>query len=264
MSLKSGQAGKIIICALFATLMYCSLFFGCSLFLSVKAEPSAQLLLVSQGNIIYNSLNTSQNSNAGTNWASIPSKWSGDTNQIGDRPADIIYPSDSYNGYLSIKLQQTEDWRAEVNGPWIRIYPGDRVVMRCWIKTTSGKAYLNSGSRIGWDYYTEDGRINGPSSEAEAEAGTAWNLDDSYADENQANFVSWGQTDWVLSEWDVIVPAYVTGDGWLKREGDTPLGVSVEPDGIMPWMQIMGENVKINAGYFANFELYIYRNGAWL
>jgi hypothetical protein len=232
MSLKSGQAGKIIICALFATL-----FLGCSLFVSVMAEPSAQLLLVSQGNIIYNSLNTSKNSNAGTNWASIPSKWSGDTNQIGDRPADIIYPSDSYTGYLSIKLQQTEDWRAEVNGPWIRIYPGDRVVMRCWIKTTNGKAYLNSGARIGWDYYTNDGRINGP---------------------------SWGQTDWVLSEWDIIVPAYVTGDGWLKREGDTPLGVSVEPDAIIPWMQIMGEDVKINAGYFANFELYIYRNGAWL
>jgi hypothetical protein len=194
----------------------------------------------------------------------IPENWSDPykSNQIGDRPGEIIYPSDSYNGFSSIELREdnTDGWKAEVNGDWLRIYPGDRIIMRSMIKTTSGTAYTNSGARIALDYYSGTARINGPSSAGEAAAGTSWVDNNNFAAENEANFVKWGQTSWVLREWDFIVPDIVIADGLLGY----PQGQEVVPVGMAPWMQVMGTDVEDNAGYFANFELFIYRSGAWL
>jgi hypothetical protein len=197
-----------------------------------------------------------------TNQAVIPENWEGKSNQIGDRPGEIIYPSDSYNGFPSIELREdnTDGWKAEVNGDWTRIYPGDRIVMRSWIKTTSGTAHTNSGARIALDYYSGTARINGPSSAGEAAAGTSWVDNNNFAAENEANFVKWGQTSWVLREWDFIVPDIVIADGLLGY----PQGQQFVPVGMAPWMQVMGTDVEDNAGYFANFELFIYRSGAWL
>ena len=268
MSLTWSQAEKRVIYVLSTVaLIVCSLFFGCFSFPSAKAAASVQFSVVSNGNISYNSSLSSLTSDFRTNLASIPIDWTNTGHGIGEHD-NIVYPSDLHEGVASIRV--TEDLSGsnsanEVNCNWIEVYAGDLVVMSCWIKTTSNTmSFENSGARIAFDYFSETGRINGPGSADEAIEGIAWNLDDKYSDENQANFVPWGQTEWILREWVVSIPEYAIGDGWLARPGDTPLGMQDKIIGIVPWMQISGFGVDQNAGYFADFELYIYRNGAWL
>ena len=268
MFFSENQAEKRVVCVFFdLILMCCLLVFSCSVYSTAKATPSVQFSLVSHGNINYVFTSSSSISDSRTNLASIPFDWTDTGNGIGDHD-NIAYPSDLHDGVASIRVTNDpsgSNFANEVNCRWIKVYAGDLVVMRCWIKTTNNTAASdNSGARIAFDYFSETGRINGPSSAEEAQEGIAWNLDEKYYDENQANFVSWNQTKWILREWVVSIPEYATGDGWLARPGDTPINVQDKISGIIPWMQVYGDGVEQNAGYFADFELYIYRNGAWL
>ncbi len=263
-----SQAEKRVVYVFFNVTILFFLFFSvCSGFPAVKAAPSAQLSLVSHGNIIYNPSLSPPISDSRTNLASIPVDWTDTGHSIGNHD-NIVYPSDLHDGVASIRVTKDlsgDNSANEVNCKWIEVYAGDLVVMRSWIKTTNNTIhYDNSGARIAFDYFSETGRINGPGSAEEAQEGIAWNIDDKYSDENQANFVPWGQTEWILREWVVSIPEYAIGDGWLTRPGDTPFGMQDKISGIIPWMQVSGAGVDQNAGYFADFELYIYRNGAWL
>jgi hypothetical protein len=268
MSLALNQAENRVIYVLFVViLMCCLLFFSCSVFSTAKAAPSVQFSLGSHGNINYDFSSSSPISDSRTNLASIPVDWTDTGHGISDYD-NIVYPSDLHDGVASIRVTKDlsgSNLANEVNCRWIKVYAGDLVVMRCWIKTTNNTAaYDNSGARIAFDYFSETGRINGPGSAEEAQEGIAWNLDEKYSEENQANFVPWGQTEWIFREWNVSIPEYAIGDGWLARPGDTPIGMQDTISGIIPWMQVSGAGVEQNAGYFADFELYIYRNGTWL
>jgi len=232
-----------------------------SLFLSVKAEPSAEFPLISQGKIVYNL-------SAKTNLAVVPVDW-GDYQQFGDvcYADPKVYPqithvdySVLHDGHPSMRIEHhvegVDPNRArEIDVSWFAVKPGDHIVFKCWIKTgPQASGYANdlglrwgSGGRIGIDFYGEN-YIGGVSYNPKGASPTT---NSPSSTEQRANYVLWG-SDWEFRTIDLIVPPYFASDGYVFPEGEMKL-----VKGIIPWAQAWSNEPGTGIAWFADAELYI-------
>ncbi len=133
-----------------------------------------------------------------------------------------------YNGQESIRLDPSPigtNTARECDGLWLSAKPGQHIVFTVWIKTTGssyGDKNAQSGARIGFDYYGNDGRICG------VQYSGAYTT--SYTNAQlAAQYVPWGTGTWVERTIDTIVPSTVYSDSD---------GSAHTPSGIIPTMQV--------------------------
>jgi len=197
----------------------------------------------------------------GTNLAPITDgKWHLDKGWAAAPAANVyLEPSDSSDRYAGLPTWRVVPLSSTANNAVdhdsIPIEPGDRVVMKCWIKTGGSTPETYAGARLGIDTYAGSStlrRINGCNSVEQAAAGTNPHVG---IDEN---YVHWG-SDWTQKVWDFTVPATYTGDGWLPS--GYPTGTKVVPTRILPWLQVYktGYPDGAHTAWFSGFELYVYK-----
>ena len=187
----------------------------------------------------------------------------------------------THNGNPSIKIGPdfTRSTR-EVDGAWIKVNPGDHVVMSVWVKTDACPSSTDpqGGACFGWDFETtassaapgslaivdisSDGTQAGHPNSAERGwgVGTYGYSINGASGLSQVNGnivrVHWG-TDWTLLVWDFIVPStyytYVTtGASFPNAMPSNP----VQIDTMVPWFE--GRNLYDNAyAYFSEPQLFI-------
>jgi hypothetical protein len=227
-------------------LLLFSLFFSCSLFSITRAEQPNQSLLSFRGNIKYD-----ENDLVTTNLAPIPDGWDL-TYKSGPQIIAIDYDV-AHDGSYSIRMdphtQADFNTARECNTGWFAVKPGDHIIFRCWMKTSSAANPANNdnpnygGARIGIDLYGKDCIIySHPTAGAEC----------------YASFVPFG-SDWTLKTWDFVVPdTYFDANmNW----GDPDYGVpgSIPPQqviGAIAWMGVLPVN-EAGIGWFSDAELYI-------
>ena len=253
------------------------------------ASVSGNTLVVSYGTVLHASAPTAppQTLIYGTNLAPIPmgtiplserntgvSAW-GDydlhpTYIVNDNPTDLQVCSLNYNvvhttGSPSIQFGDGTTPRAaydktgkllyalnDMNNYWLVARPNDRILMRAWIKT--GSSAIGDGATIGLDLYGPTQRL--------------WEVCPKESGNDQENFnkpkdweyeyVPYG-SDWTLIELDFIVPStkFTVND----------YGQTINPeyvDGFIPFLGPSWNKCETAKVWFADIELYIYRNGAWL
>jgi hypothetical protein len=186
-----------------------------------------------------------------------------------------------HNGNPSIKVgPDYVRWTREVDGAWIRIHPGDHIVMSVWVKTDSCPSSTDpqGGACFGWDFETttssaapgslsivdisSDGTQAGHPTGAERGwgVGTYGYSINGAAGLSEVNGnivrVPWG-TDWTLIQWDFIVPStYYT---YVTTGASFPNAMACNPvqiDTMVAWFE--GRNLYDNSyAYFSEPKLYI-------
>jgi hypothetical protein len=186
-----------------------------------------------------------------------------------------------HNGNPSIKVgPDYVRWTREVDGAWIRIRPGDHIVMSVWVKTDSCPSSTDpqGGACFGWDFETTassaafgslaivDISSNGTQAGHPTGLERGWGVGtygysfNGAAGLSQVNGnvvrVPWG-TDWTLIQWDFIVPStyynYVTTDASFPNAMPS---LPVQIDTMVPWFE--GRNLYDTAyAYFSEPELFI-------
>jgi len=248
---KEDQPRNKIVWVLFGILLFCSLFFECSLFPGAKAELPGQFTLASQGKIIYSLLHSSQN------LAVVPECW-GDYNGVevffnaGTQITHVeTNPAHFHNGNISLRIDPHREGidlnhARELDTKWTPVKPGDHIVFRCWMKTSSASNPANNGkptyggARIGIDFYGHTDVLGGgrPSEE-----------------ERTYSYVPFG-SDWTLKTWDFVVPDtwFETNNNWNSPDYGKPI-VPQQIMGYIAWMQVTP--VAEGVAWFADAELYI-------
>ena len=197
------------------------------------------------------------------NLAPILGKWGG-YNLYGD----VYYGSTSspqiahadfsvtHNGNPSIRLgaRNTYNLWREINQQWIRVNPGDHVIMRCWIKTDPSTNNYRGGI-FGFDVYGDSNRIlevtpRNPQS-------SIWNIVNSVPTEGgSVIYVPYG-SGWTQLTIDVTIPSTTyTHDDY---------GKSISPQkisGLIPWVggnwfKSDGTTIETANIWFADVEFYI-------
>jgi hypothetical protein len=152
----------------------------------------------------------------------------------------------------------TDNTAREVNGPYLYIQPGDHIVFSCWIKTSAssyGDTNLNSGGRIGIDYYGTSGRIGATQS---PDGRPSWTPPGNWASNTYLNYVHWGTNTWTKITMDFVVPEQFYADPWCSSSYTQ--GQLVKPTAIIPWFQVWSSSYGASdngSAWFANAELYI-------
>jgi hypothetical protein len=147
----------------------------------------------------------------------------------------------TYNGQPTIRLDRhtSADMNnaRECNTNGIRIQPGDRIVFKCWMKTTKsgfGDTNLYSGARIGIDFYGSGrclGAVQSPT------------YPDTHLGVRQ-NYVNWGTSQWTERTIQFTVPKTIGG---------------ITPTAMILWMQVWSStygSTDPGQAWFANPQLY--------
>jgi len=192
--------------------------------------------------------------NATPNLALIPDDWS---LTYGDGPQIIHLDYNvTHNGNVSIRLDphtsNDVNTASECDGTWYSVKPGDHIVAKVWIKTSSGTpqeaADPLSGARLGMDLYGVDSNYPGDICIVDNKPNTY--------DEHVATMVRFGTSNWTLRTWDIIVPAtYYTQD---LGTGNTINPVQI--CSFVLWLQLCqwpGSTPATTQAWFADAELYI-------
>jgi hypothetical protein len=196
-----------------------------------------------------------------TNFAVIPADW-----RIGETwnaPTYLDY-NVLHNGNPSIRMEKGTDASKsreildadKTQSDWsIRVKPGDHIVFKVWMKTSAssiGDTTPASGIRLGIDFYTASGRING----IQSPDGSYWTPSGGWPSNQYLNYVNWG-SDWEQRTMDFTMPNQYPSDGLL---GPYPAGQLVTPDRMIPWIQVWSDshgNADNGTAWFADAELYI-------
>lgn len=187
-----------------------------------------------------------------TNLEPIPSAWSRATNgmylSVGGVGNVVLDYNVLFNGNPSIRIDP-KSYNEEANGKSLSIKPGDHIVYKVWVKTSSSALGETSrGARIGIDFYGSNGRIIGVNSPD----GQTWTPDKGWPENENQNFVAWGTSNWKQLVIDFVVPNTYPADYWANY----PLGANVKPVSIIPWLQVCS-SVDGGQAWFANVEFYI-------
>ena len=256
--LKIHVTPKKICCFIFMASMFFSLLF------SVKADPSSEAAILSQGNIVYNQLIAPIPTpmpilTTGENLGAIPDDW-GDYQYFGDvcfgKGPQITHVDNTvlHNGNVSVRIDTHVEGvdinlERELDTYGFSVKPGDHIVFRCWIKTESASNPSNNnnqhygGARIGLEYFVNNGYY------VDGYPGTEYHYDEEYG------FVTWGTTTWTFRQWDVIVPATYYSKGYLPG-GVTGTFSARQITGVFFWMQVM-PYYEEGSAWFADAEIYI-------
>ncbi len=202
-----------------------------------------------------------------SNLAPSPSGWSTLTNgmhlAIGGVSNDVLDYNVQYNGNPTIRqdpVGSTNNYHREVDGPYIKVNPGDRIVFSVWIKTSAssfGDKSDFSGARFGIDFYGAQGAITGTASPDGSAMWTPWG---GWAETTELNYVHWGTSTWTQKVMSFTVasgyPAYPGYAGnWNYASGQW-----VTPIAIIPCMQVWSSTYGAadnGQAWFANPELTI-------
>jgi hypothetical protein len=195
-----------------------------------------------------------------TNFADIPADW-----RIGETwnaPTYLDY-NVLHNGHPSIRMEKGTDATKsreilaadKTQSDWcIRVKPGDHIVFTVWMKTsasTIGDTSRSAGIRLGIDFYTASGRING----IQSPDGSYWTPSGGWPPNEYLNYVNWGYN-WTQRTMDFIIPNQYPSDEF----GGYPAGQLVTPDRMIPWIQVWSsshQNADDGIAWFADAELYI-------
>jgi hypothetical protein len=165
-------------------------------------------------------------------------------------------------GKPSIRLDQHTasdvNTMRECDGKWYTVEPGDRIVAKCWIKTSqSGNpSALNqySGGRIGIDFYAHTsagyGVVNmwGTQGWPDSHPGDA---------DYQLGTLPWGN-DWTQKGYDVTIPTRSYTNCWVGGKGVVSCN-AVRIDSFVVWLDV---RPVADAGHvwFCDGEIYINPN----
>jgi hypothetical protein len=240
----------------------CLLFSSYPLIFTVRAEPTSQFILSSHGTIEYNQdLSNSdidyEPSPSSDNLAVIPNSW-GNYNgtdvyfNVGPQITHLeTNPEHFHDGSISIRIDPHREgidlnYARELNIRWTPVKPGDHIVFKCWIKTSSAANAANNGNplyggaRIGIDFFGHSNLLaSHPTNE-----------------EGLSSYVLFG-SGWTLKIWDLIVP-----DTWFDIDnqwGSPNYGKPIPPQQIMgfiAWMQVVPV-AETGVAWFSDAELYI-------
>ena len=187
----------------------------------------------------------------------------------------------THNGNPSIRVgPDSIRGTREVDGAWIRIHPGDHIVMSVWVKTDACPSSNDpqGGACFGWDFETTassaapgslaivDVSSDGTQAGHPTSAERGWGVGSFGLSVNGAAGLSqvsgnvvrvpWG-TDWTLVVWDFIVPS--TFYSYVTTGASFPYAMPCSPvqiDTMVPWFE--GRNLYDNAyAYFSEPSLYI-------
>lgn len=151
----------------------------------------------------------------------------------------------------------------ECDGTWRPIRPGDRVLIKVWIKTgtCSPPSDLNNGGRLGMDCYGH-GMIGGvrkfgvvlkTANADSAEGLPGWYWQNAQYALNGIWKAEWNQN-WTLCGWDYTIPTELYPYIW-SGSGPTLCDTPVAIDYIVPWLDVRPVNICV--AWFADAELYI-------
>lgn len=254
------QLEKKKLSSIFLTiLLFCFLFSTHSVFSALGAEVNLNIVLKSQGTIVYPAVIPEIYAQTG-NLAPISSTVT--YNEYGFPMSGVwgllwttsipqytfIDNSVTRNG-PSLRTESTANAGREVNSAWYTIHPGDHFVFRAWIKTGDSPNYNGNpsyGARIGCDflgYSLVDG----------------WQRVYCVPLVSYGSWVPWGTNEWTMIEWDFVVPGdyFDTNMNW----GDANYGVpgSLSPrqiGGCMAWLATQ-PNAEAGDVWFSDIEIYI-------
>ena len=194
-----------------------------------------------------------------TNFAHIPADW--DIGAIWNAPT-YFDNNVLHNGHPSIRMEKGDGTKSreilaanKSDSGWkIFIKPGDHLVFKVWMKTSSstiGDTTTTSGIRLGIDFANNGGRITG----IQSPDGAYWTTSNGYPSNQYLNYVNWGH-DWELRTMYFIVQNQYPADGVLGY----PAGQLETPNHIAPWVQVWSDNygnTDNGLAWFADAELYI-------
>jgi hypothetical protein len=110
------------------------------------------------------------------------------------------------------------------------VNPGDHIIFRIWMKTSSYSG--SGGATLGWDWYGRNGRIGA--------------IDNLQSDPSR--WVSWGN-DWTQRTIDLTVPKVVVDPDQVNP--------SQTPTSIILWIGALPWTAPTGTAWFADAELYI-------
>ncbi|HZK68864.1 MAG TPA: hypothetical protein VFC36_04620, partial [Paludibacter sp.] len=179
-----------------------------------------------------------------SNLAPIPNSWSYATNGMwfsaGGVSNNVLDYNVRYNGEPTMRqdpVWSTNNYAREVNGPYLNVKPGDHIVFSCWIKTTAssyGDKDLNSGARIGIDFYGTKGALGGSVSPN----GAVWTTTGGYPSNTYLNYVHWGTNTWTKIEMSFTVAQSYPAIYGYAGNYNYATGQWVTPSAIIPFMQV--------------------------
>jgi hypothetical protein len=154
----------------------------------------------------------------------------------------------TYNGSPSIRIgPDYVGSTREIDGKWINIKPGDRIVAKIWIlvgSSSMGDTITWHGGRLGLDLYTH--------------TSAGYGIVDSFPHDGQEHInsvVKWGTNVWMQKTWDLIIPSTQYTQmhtGNLVMKSCNP----VQIDSFVLWLDVRG-TTDTGLAWFANPELYI-------
>lgn len=232
---------------------------------SVLSQNTTSQTVQSQGEILYAPQPTPTPTPDPRNLAPVPEGWTKSiTKQRGiGSSSSIVYPV-YWQGRTAIRLDPDPDYIArwgwpvtnEINSAWFSIKPGDHIVFKMWLWTTSstvgddGNPFAG-GAMMGIDVYG-NGRICGLTT---PDGKCAW---PDYTPEYTQNIVPFGSGAWIQKTMDFIVQDYYIADPF-NVEGGHEAYEHVVPTGMIPTLNINTHNPNTEKAsiYLADTELYI-------
>lgn len=164
-----------------------------------------------------------------------------------------------YLGESSVRIDpvgSSGNTAREANSYYLSVATGDVITYSVWIKTgesSFGDVDLNSGGRIGIDFYGTSGRIGASQS---PDGDPSW-VAGVWDDQTYRNYVNWGE-DWTKVTMSFTVPDVFPADLWCAS-GYTS-SEYYEPTAIIPWLQVWSSTYGAadeGSVWFAASELYI-------
>ena len=258
--IRIQEEKKTIKCLFLMILLVCFLFSICSVFSSVGAELNMDIVLASQGMIIYPDVvpevfNQNENlalfsSTVTYNEYGFPMSgvwkllWTTNIPQYA-----FIDNSVTRNG-PSIRCESSQTGVSrEVDTDWLTVVPGDRIVARVWIKTGNSPTYngdMYHGARIGIDFLGYD-------------ESDGWDRVWCPPTSSYGSWITFGTDEWTLQEWDITIPDtwYDVNMNWGEPDYGEPNSIAPKQiGGSIVWLQTMPYQDPAPV-WFSDMELYI-------